>query len=146
RPARPGRIRAPQREGAVGQVRGGARPGEGSRRRAPLRRGARRAHRAQARRRQVLRRRARHGRGRRGPAEPAAPPRHDQRYVPPDRRLQKVGSMTYVVDFADGEPKRKDLLGGKGAGLVEMTRLGLPVPPGFIVTTEACTAYYRDGK
>ncbi len=54
--------------------------------------------------------------------------------------------MTYVVDFAAGDPKRKDLLGGKGAGLVDMTRLGIPVPPGFIVTTEACTAFHRNGK
>jgi pyruvate,orthophosphate dikinase len=54
--------------------------------------------------------------------------------------------MTFVVDFADGDPKRKDLLGGKGAGLADMTRLGLPVPPGFIVTTEACTAFHQAGK
>ena len=39
----------------------------------------------------------------------------------------------------------KDLLGGKGANLAEMTNLGLPVPPGFIITTEACRAYMADG-
>jgi pyruvate,orthophosphate dikinase len=40
----------------------------------------------------------------------------------------------------------RDLLGGKGANLAEMTNLGLPVPQGFTVTTEACTRYYSDGK
>ena len=45
---------------------------------------------------------------------------------------------TYVHDFADGTMEQRDLLGGKGANLAEMTRLGLPVPPGFTVTTEAC--------
>jgi pyruvate,orthophosphate dikinase len=54
--------------------------------------------------------------------------------------------MTFVVDFENGDPKRKDLLGGKGAGLADMTQLGIPVPPGFIVTTEACTAYHRAGR
>ncbi|HEU0185357.1 MAG TPA: pyruvate, phosphate dikinase [Blastocatellia bacterium] len=52
----------------------------------------------------------------------------------------------YVYLFADGQAegtgKMKDLLGGKGAGLAEMTNAGLPVPPGFTITTEACTAYY----
>ena len=47
----------------------------------------------------------------------------------------------YVYDFADGDRTMADLLGGKGANLAEMTRLGLPVPPGFTVTTEACRAY-----
>jgi len=47
----------------------------------------------------------------------------------------------YVYDFADGDASMADLLGGKGANLAEMTRLGLPVPPGFTVTTEACRAY-----
>jgi pyruvate,orthophosphate dikinase len=47
---------------------------------------------------------------------------------------------------AEGDPKRRDLLGGKGAGLAEMTALGLPVPPGFTVSTEVCTAYVREGK
>jgi len=50
-----------------------------------------------------------------------------------------------VYDFAEGSKDMKDLLGGKGANLSEMTNLGLPVPPGFVVTTEACTAYLRDG-
>jgi len=52
----------------------------------------------------------------------------------------------YVYDFADGNKDMKDLLGGKGANLAEMTNLGLPVPPGFTITTEACTAYLADGK
>jgi len=48
--------------------------------------------------------------------------------------------------FAEGEAKMKNLLGGKGANLAEMTRLGLPIPQGFIVTTEACTLYNSSGK
>ena len=47
----------------------------------------------------------------------------------------------YVFDFAEGNKDEKDLLGGKGANLAEMTNLGLPVPPGFTITTEACRAY-----
>ncbi len=53
--------------------------------------------------------------------------------------------MAYVYDFADGNRDQRDLLGGKGANLAEMTNLGLPVPPGFTITTEACRAYLRDG-
>jgi pyruvate, orthophosphate dikinase len=53
---------------------------------------------------------------------------------------------TYVYDFSEGNKDLKDLLGGKGANLAEMTRLGLPVPPGFTITTEACRAYMRDGQ
>lgn len=51
----------------------------------------------------------------------------------------------YVWDFSEGDKDAKDLLGGKGAGLAEMTRLGLPVPPGFTITTQACREYMRDG-
>ncbi|MBO3093813.1 pyruvate, phosphate dikinase [Cellulomonas dongxiuzhuiae] len=51
----------------------------------------------------------------------------------------------YVKDFSEGDKDQKDLLGGKGANLAEMTRLGLPVPPGFTITTEACRAYMRTG-
>src|SRR3954468_24984115 len=51
----------------------------------------------------------------------------------------------YVYDFAEGSRDMKDLLGGKGANLAEMTNLGLPVPPGFVITTEACTAYLANG-
>ncbi|MDQ1677761.1 MAG: pyruvate, orthophosphate dikinase [Actinomycetota bacterium] len=52
---------------------------------------------------------------------------------------------TYVYDFADGNRNQKDLLGGKGANLAEMTNLGLPVPPGFTITTEACRAFLDSG-
>src|SRR5690348_214232 len=52
---------------------------------------------------------------------------------------------TYVYDFVEGNKDLKDLLGGKGANLCEMTRLGLPVPPGFIVSTDACRAYLASG-
>jgi pyruvate,orthophosphate dikinase len=52
----------------------------------------------------------------------------------------------YVFDFSQGSKDLKDLLGGKGANLAEMTRLGLPVPPGFTITTEACRAYLANGK
>src|SRR6185312_8999711 len=51
----------------------------------------------------------------------------------------------YVFEFTEGGKDEKDLLGGKGANLAEMTRLGLPVPPGFTVTTEACRRYLTDG-
>src|SRR6202012_5655023 len=47
---------------------------------------------------------------------------------------------------ADGDGSMKDVLGGKGAGLAEMTRAGLPVPPGFTITTEVCLAYYTAGR
>jgi pyruvate,orthophosphate dikinase len=47
----------------------------------------------------------------------------------------------YVYLFDEGNGEMKDLLGGKGAGLAEMTKLGLPVPPGFTITTEACNEY-----
>src|SRR5436309_1976983 len=51
----------------------------------------------------------------------------------------------YVYDFVEGNRYQRDLLGGKGANLCEMTRLGLPVPPGFIVSTDACRAYLSTG-
>jgi pyruvate,orthophosphate dikinase len=52
----------------------------------------------------------------------------------------------WVFLFEEGDKDQKDLLGGKGANLAEMTNLGLPVPPGFIITTEACNAYSAAGK
>jgi len=52
----------------------------------------------------------------------------------------------YVYLFKEGDGSMKELLGGKGANLAEMTRLGMPVPEGFTVSTEACTRYYDDGK
>src|SRR6201993_3974278 len=51
-----------------------------------------------------------------------------------------------VYDFTEGNKDLKDLLGGKGANLAEMTNLGLPVPPGFIITTEACRHYLQQGS
>src|SRR3954447_8425886 len=53
--------------------------------------------------------------------------------------------MTYVYDFTEGDKDQKDLLGGKGANLAEMTNLGLPVPPGFTISTEACRAFLEAG-
>ncbi|MEG1180593.1 MAG: pyruvate, phosphate dikinase [Oscillospiraceae bacterium] len=52
----------------------------------------------------------------------------------------------YVYLFSEGNEKMRELLGGKGANLAEMTNLGMPVPQGFTITTEACTRYYHDGK
>lgn len=54
--------------------------------------------------------------------------------------------MKYVYMFSEGNKDMKNLLGGKGANLAEMTSIGLPVPRGFTVTTEACTNYYESGK
>ena len=54
--------------------------------------------------------------------------------------------MKYIYLFTEGNGKMRELLGGKGANLAEMTNLGLPVPQGFTITTEACTQYYEDGK
>ena len=48
--------------------------------------------------------------------------------------------------FSEGNANMRELLGGKGANLAEMTNLGLPVPQGFTITTEACTQYYEDGR
>ena len=52
-------------------------------------------------------------------------------------------SKKYVYLFSEGNANMRELLGGKGANLAEMTGLGLPVPQGFTVTTEACTRYYE---
>ena len=52
----------------------------------------------------------------------------------------------WVYMFTEGNATMRNLLGGKGANLAEMTGLGLPVPQGFTVTTEACTQYYEDGR
>jgi pyruvate, orthophosphate dikinase len=63
---------------------------------------------------------------------------------------KKSGSRKYVYFFgngkADGDRTMKDVLGGKGAGLAEMTNAGLPVPPGFTISTEACMLYYKEGR
>ena len=55
-------------------------------------------------------------------------------------------SKKYCYLFTEGNAKMRELLGGKGANLAEMTNIGLPVPQGFTITTEACTRYYDDGK
>ena len=55
-------------------------------------------------------------------------------------------SKQYVYLFTDGNASMRELLGGKGANLAEMTNLGLPVPQGFTISTEACTQYYEDGR
>ena len=60
-------------------------------------------------------------------------------------RVPKSGE-SFIVFFERGDGSQKDLLGGKGAGLAEMTRAGLPVPPGFTITTEACLEYYALGR
>ena len=52
----------------------------------------------------------------------------------------------FVYDFSEGDASMKEVLGGKGANLAEMTKLGIPVPPGFTISTEACQDYYKDGK
>jgi len=52
----------------------------------------------------------------------------------------------YVYEFSEGNASMKELLGGKGANLAEMTNIGLPVPPGFTITTEVCDYYYKNGK
>lgn len=61
-----------------------------------------------------------------------------------ERPLQTRSRWTML--FEEGDATMRDLLGGKGAGLAEMSRIGLPVPPGFTITTEACLAYFRAGR
>ena len=61
--------------------------------------------------------------------------------APPSPTAAAASKSTYF--FEEGSGEMRELLGGKGAGLAEMTRAGLPVPPGFIITTEQCLKYYR---
>src|SRR5262245_14338700 len=61
-------------------------------------------------------------------------------------RIETMTSDKLVYDFTEGNRDMKDLLGGKGANLAEMTSIGLPVPPGFTVTTEACLAYLAEDR
>src|SRR5690606_15978638 len=63
----------------------------------------------------------------------------------PSIRRYPMAAHRWVYLFRDGNAQQRDLLGGKGANLAEMTNVGLPVPPGFTVTTEACNAYFEDG-
>src|ERR1700736_6752805 len=62
----------------------------------------------------------------------------------PESRATTTKKWVYL--FEEGNKDMRDLLGGKGAGVAEMTRAGLPVPPGFTITTEACNAYYASGE
>ena len=67
----------------------------------------------------------------------------------PRRAATKAATATngqLIYTFSEGNASMRALLGGKGAGLAEMTNAGLPVPPGFTITTEACNAYYAAGK
>ena len=57
-----------------------------------------------------------------------------------------MSNKKFVYLFSEGDASMRELLGGKGANLAEMTGLGLPVPQGFTITTEACTQYYEDGR
>src|SRR5918999_40189 len=60
--------------------------------------------------------------------------------------MSRTSEHKWVYLFDEGSGDARALLGGKGAGLCEMTRAGLPVPPGLVVTTEACNAFYESGK
>ena len=67
----------------------------------------------------------------------------------PDNLLYRrnvLMARKWVYLFSEGNANMRELLGGKGANLAEMTSLGLPVPQGFTITTEACTQYYEDGR
>ncbi len=57
-----------------------------------------------------------------------------------------MSTKKYVYLFKEGDAKMREILGGKGANLAEMTKIGLPVPQGFTISTEACTQYYEDGR
>ena len=59
--------------------------------------------------------------------------------------IQTKTATKYVYLFLEGDGKDKKLLGGKGAGLCEMTQIGLPVPPGFVITTQTCLEYFDHG-
>jgi pyruvate,orthophosphate dikinase len=74
--------------------------------------------------------------------KPASPTRRRK----PAARTKAASSGKLIYAFEEGNASMRSLLGGKGAGLAEMTNAGLPVPPGFTITTEACNAYYAAGK
>src|SRR5437870_9418846 len=67
-----------------------------------------------------------------------------------ETKESKKSTTKYVYSFgggsADGDGKMKDVLGGKGAGLAEMSRANLPVPPGFTISTEVCNIYFRNNN
>ncbi len=60
--------------------------------------------------------------------------------------IVKRSPRKWVYLFGEGNAKMRDLLGGKGAGVAEMTNAGIPVPPGFTIITEACNAYYQANR
>jgi pyruvate,orthophosphate dikinase len=68
-------------------------------------------------------------------------PQNSRGYAPKPKT-----APTYVYPFRDGDGKNKQLLGGKGAGLCELTQIGLPVPPGFVITTHACREYFTNNN
>ena len=80
-------------------------------------------------------------RARRKHKDGRVPSEHDVAHCKEHHEEQEVPKLVY--DFTEGNKDLKDLLGGKGANLAEMTNIGLPVPPGFTITTEACR-YYLD--
>ena len=61
-------------------------------------------------------------------------------------RLKILNKKKYLYLFSEGNRDMRDILGGKGANLAEMTNAGMPVPQGFTISTEACTQYYKDGR
>src|SRR5918997_1441337 len=80
----------------------------------------------------------------RKPATTARKPRTSR--PRPSRQTGASTNGKLIYRFAEGNASMRSTLGGKGAGLAEMTNAGLPVPPGFTITTEACNAYYAAGK
>jgi pyruvate,orthophosphate dikinase len=64
----------------------------------------------------------------------------------PEKTASTTGTTKWVWLFRDGNASMRDTLGGKGAGLAEMTNAGMPVPPGFTITTDACNEYYRNNR
>ena len=61
-------------------------------------------------------------------------------------KRHRLDMAKWVYMFTEGDASMRNTLGGKGANLAEMTKLGLPVPQGFTITTDACTQYYEDGR
>ena len=70
----------------------------------------------------------------------------NKKYIIKNAEVYPTMSKKYVYLFSEGNANMRELLGGKGANLAEMTNIGLPVPQGFTITTEACTQYYEDGR
>src|SRR5215471_16058843 len=77
-----------------------------------------------------------------------SPSKNGKLVAKPSKAAGKAGKMIYYFsrNRTDGDGKMKPLLGGKGANLAAMTSIGLPVPPGFTITTEVCMYYYKNGK